>query len=198
MTHTGLDGLGNNDLPDQDSGIQDNDEKAPQQLINIVTEAKSLGKELTLLMIGPLTNLAEAIKINSTFVADINHLVIMGGCGNARGNVFRTTEFNVVADPEAADIVFKNLIDNNVICTIVSWELTLAATIPWAVFDKVNNVESAKKSKVNDFLYKISKHSYNVTKRGAMSDCGDEASVPGAVICDALALAVAISESAVS
>ena len=190
----GMDGMGNNTFPDENSGIKETDIKAPQQLIDIVTEAKLLEIELTLVMIGPLTNLAEAIKLNSTFIRDIHHLVIMGGCGNARGNVFRTTEFNVVADPDAASIVFHNLLVNKQLCTIVSWELTLEATIPWPLFDTLNNETTAKKSRLNDFLYQISCHSYAKEKRGVMSDCGDDSAVPGAVICDAVALAVAICD----
>lgn len=191
----GLDGMGNNSFPDQDPGINENSAKSPQCLIDIVREAKSLGKELTLLMIGPLTNLAEAIKLNPTFICDISRLVVMGGCGNARGNVFRTAEFNIVSDPDAASIVFHNLLQNNKLCTIVSWELTLSATIPWTLFDEVNSTESAKKSRVNEFLRGISSHSYAVEKRkGDVSDCRDNPTTSGAVICDALALAVAFSD----
>jgi inosine-uridine nucleoside N-ribohydrolase len=122
----------------------------------------------------------------------------MGGCGNAHGNVFRTTEFNVVSDPEAASIVFHNLTLNDVLCTIVSWELTLHATVPWSLFDAMNNEEMARKSRLNDFLYHISTHSYAAHKRGSMADCGDDAARPGAVICDAVAVAVALSDPEVT
>jgi inosine-uridine nucleoside N-ribohydrolase len=159
---------------------------APQQLIDIVAEAKSLEKELTLVMIGPLTNLAQAIKLDPLFIKDIDRLVIMGGCGNARGNVHRTTEFNVVADAEAASIVFQNLILNNRLCTIISWELTMNATVPWKLFDELNNEKNATKSRLNDFLWKISAHSYATEKRASAEFSS------GAVVCDAVALAVAI------
>jgi purine nucleosidase len=148
----GLDGMGNNSFPDECSGIEDHHPQAPQQLIDIAKEAKLLDKDLTLVMIGPLTNLAEAIRMDPTFVQDIHHLVVMGGCGNGRGNVFRTTEFNVVADPDAASIVFHNLVQNNKVCTVVSWELTMNATIPWKLFDQLNNEVTAAKSRLNDFL----------------------------------------------
>lgn len=194
----GMDGMGNNTFPEESSGITDGDSKSPQQLIDIVAEAKRLKNELTLVMIGPLTNLAEAIRVDPVFVRDIHHLVIMGGCGNARGNVFRTTEFNVVADPEAASIVFHNLLLNKKLCTVVSWELTMSTTIPWTLFDSLNNEVSAAKSRLNDFLYRISTHSYAVEKRGALSDCGEDSKTPGAVICDAVALAVAICSPEVS
>lgn len=188
----GLDGLGNNTLPDEDHGIKQDDPLSAQRLIDIVREARVLERQLTLVMLGPLTNLAEAIKIDAEFVRDISQLVVMGGCGNARGNVQRTTEFNVVSDPEAASIVFHNLIQNNRLCTVVSWELTMHATIPWTLFDALNNETMAAKCRLNDFLYRISSFSYAETKRGALADCGDDAARPGAVICDAVAVAVAL------
>lgn len=113
----------------------------------------------------------------------------MGGCGNGRGNIFRTAEFNVVADPDAADVVLRNLVDNNKMCTVVSWELTMDATVPWKLFDDLNNEEVASRSRLNDFLYRVSCHSYSKTTRVQGSE-----SEHGAVICDAVAIAVAICE----
>mmetsp|Transcript_2590 Transcript_2590/g.4716 ORF Transcript_2590/g.4716 Transcript_2590/m.4716 type:complete len:355 (+) Transcript_2590:137-1201(+) len=188
----GLDGMGNNTLPDEDPRIKEDAPLSAQRIIEIVREAKQRDRPLTLVMLGPLTNLAEAIKIDAEFVKDIAQLVIMGGCGNARGNVQRTTEFNVVSDPEAASIVFHNLTQNNQMCTIVSWELTMHATIPWTLFDAMNNETMAAKCRLNDFLHRISSFSYAVSKRGALADCGDDAARPGAVICDAVAVAVAL------
>lgn len=188
----GLDGLGNTSFPDEEHGISATDLSSAHHLLDIAAKAKHLGIELTVVMLGPLTNLAEAIRLDASFVGHIHHLVVMGGCGNARGNVFRTTEFNVVSDPEAASIVFHNLLENNKMCTIVSWELTLLATIPWKLFDELNNEERAKTSKLNNFLYHISSYSYGESKRGGSADCGEGSARPGAVICDAVAVAVAI------
>lgn len=188
----GLDGLGNNDFPDEPSGIQDSDKHSAEVLIDLLAEAKELGKEVTVVMLGPLTNLAEALKRKSSLLEEVHRLVVMGGCGNARGNVRRTTEFNVQADPEAASIVFSHLLNTRKLCTLVSWELTLKATIPWDLFDELNSESSCSKATLNHFLSKISAHSYHVEKREHIGDCSSSDCRPGAVVCDAVAMAVAL------
>jgi purine nucleosidase len=143
----GLDGLGNNNLPDEEIGTTP-DNIAAQEIIRVCLEAKEKNVKVTLVMLGPLTNLAKAIQLKEDIVTDIDRIVIMGGAGSGHGNVGRVTEFNIHADCEAAAIVFSNLSQCNRICTIVSWELTLAATIPWEVFDSLNEESNASKSRV--------------------------------------------------
>lgn len=193
----GKDGLGNNDFVDEDSGVLDDGNDAAGQLITICREAKQCNAAVTLLTLGPLTNLAAAIKMDDNLVLSIDSLVIIGGCGNGHGNVRRTAEFNVAADPEAAAIVFDNLAAKSKICTVVSWELTLATPIPWEVFDELNSTESAKRSRLNRFLREISTFSYCPGKREPIPHF----SIPGehfngAVVCDALAMAVALNPEA--
>lgn len=190
----GLDGLGNNSFPDEDSGVTDDTNRAAHEIIRITAEAKAKNVALTLLMLGPLTNLARAIQIDDHFLLDVSSLVIIGGCGNGHGNVRRTTEFNVTADCEGASVVFTWLADHNKLCTLVSWELTLQYAVPWPVFDELNTEENAKKSRLNHFLKDISHHSYAPSKRMPIphfSHPGEHFN--GAVICDALAMAVALN-----
>jgi inosine-uridine nucleoside N-ribohydrolase len=56
--------------------------------------------------IGPLTNIALLIRLHPELVSRIAHLSIMGG-SIGEGNTTVSAEFNIYADPEAADIVFK-------------------------------------------------------------------------------------------
>jgi len=60
---------------------------------------------LTIVAIGPLTNLAVLLQRHPEAVAGVEHLVIMGGA-SFEGNVTPAAEFNIWADPEAARIVF--------------------------------------------------------------------------------------------
>lgn len=60
---------------------------------------------VTLLAIGPLTNIARALQAAPDSVDHIAELVLMGG-STERGNHTPAAEFNIVADPEAAAIVF--------------------------------------------------------------------------------------------
>lgn len=194
----GDDGLGNNNFPEQESGIIDHDENnnnnAAEEIIKFCMKSHQNNEKTTLVMLGPLTNLARAIQIKDDIVNYIDTIVIMGGCGNGHGNVRRTTEFNITADCEAAAIVFANLTQYNKKCVIVSWELTLANTIPWTLFDQLNSEETDKVSTISHFLREISLFSYNPQKREPLAHF----SVPsehfnGAVICDALAIAIALN-----
>lgn len=189
----GTDGLGNNSFPEVESGVQDVNDAA-EEIIKLCLEAKQQEQKICLVMLGPLTNLARAIEIKEDIVQYIDSLVIMGGCGNGHGNVRRTTEFNITADCEAAAIVFSNLCDQNKKCIIVSWELTLANTIPWTIFDAMNHENQDQISSISQFLRSISQFSYHPEKRIPIPHY----SIPsehfnGAVICDALAIAIALN-----
>ncbi len=61
--------------------------------------------QITLIAVGPLTNIALAVRREPRLVSWVRRLVIMGGSAS-RGNVTPAAEFNIAADPEAAAIVF--------------------------------------------------------------------------------------------
>jgi len=61
---------------------------------------------LTLVTIGPLTNIAQAIERDPAFLTNFEHTFFMAGSPDGVGNVNVAGEFNVWADPEAATIVF--------------------------------------------------------------------------------------------
>ena len=61
---------------------------------------------ITLVAVGPLSNIAAALAIDPTFVANVGHLIIMGGAIN-KSNITPSAEFNIWADPEAAAQVFS-------------------------------------------------------------------------------------------
>lgn len=62
---------------------------------------------VTVVAIGPLTNLAMALRLNPDIAGRIARIVIMGGGFFEGGNSTPAAEFNVVYDPHAADIVFR-------------------------------------------------------------------------------------------
>jgi len=57
--------------------------------------------------IGPLTNIALLLRLHPALAARISHLCLMGG-SIGEGNTTASAEFNIVADPEAADVVFRS------------------------------------------------------------------------------------------
>src|SRR5476649_1542822 len=66
--------------------------------------AAARNEKIDLLCIGPLTNLAMALRLRPVITAGIGRLTVMGGTVYGRGNVTPAAEFNVYADPEAAAI----------------------------------------------------------------------------------------------
>jgi len=64
--------------------------------------------EVTLIAIGPLTNLALAVKKNPEGMGKLKDIVIMGGAVRTGGNITPYAEFNVFSDPLAAKIVLES------------------------------------------------------------------------------------------
>jgi purine nucleosidase len=67
---------------------------------------KGSSEPVTVLAIGPLTNIARALQVAPEIRGCIGELVLMGGSAD-RGNHTPAAEFNIYADPEAADLVFS-------------------------------------------------------------------------------------------
>jgi purine nucleosidase len=63
--------------------------------------------EVTIVAVGPLTNLAVALVQRPELAKEVRQIVIMGGAAGA-GNVTPHAEFNFFADPHAARIVFES------------------------------------------------------------------------------------------
>lgn len=63
--------------------------------------------QLLLVALGPLTNIAVALKLDPTLPQRIKRFVVMGGAVSAHGNITAAAEFNIAFDPEAAHIVFQ-------------------------------------------------------------------------------------------
>lgn len=87
-------------------------------LIRTFGEASHRGEKVDILMIGPLTNLALALRLDPSIINGIGRLTIMGGTVYGRGNSTPAAEFNIYADPEAASIVFGADIDT----LVAPWE----------------------------------------------------------------------------
>lgn len=61
--------------------------------------------EITLVVLGPQTNLALALELNPKIAGLVKEVVVMGGVINENGNVNPAAEANIMGDPEAADMV---------------------------------------------------------------------------------------------
>ena len=81
------------------------------------------------------------MKLDPGLPALYKRLVIMGGAENGRGNTpTLTSEFNIYTDPEAAHIVFSNWPS----LTMVSWEATMANSVPMDMIDRWQAMETPR------------------------------------------------------
>ncbi|MGM0900439.1 MAG: nucleoside hydrolase [Bacillota bacterium] len=77
---------------------------APDFIINSILNFPG---DVTLVMTGPLTNLALALKKCPEIVSHVKEVIFMGGVVKGVGNVTPTAEYNMYVDPEAAKIVLQ-------------------------------------------------------------------------------------------
>ncbi|AUQ25049.1 nucleoside hydrolase [Dickeya zeae] len=101
----GQHGLGDSDFP------APRKTEEPQHAVNFIIArcraAAQCGERITLCSLGPMTNLASAFSIAPDIAAGIERIVSMGGACRELGNRTMTSEFNLLADPHAAHIVFS-------------------------------------------------------------------------------------------
>ncbi len=74
----------------------------------IIEQARELGPALTIIALGPLTNLALALRRAPDALSGVRRIVVMGGAARMPGNVTAAAEFNVYCDPQAAAEVFAS------------------------------------------------------------------------------------------
>ena len=97
----GESGIGNSKLPEPKTNpVQTH---AVDYLIKRVLAEPN---EISIFPIGPLTNIAMAIRKEPKFAKAVEELVIMGGAIQEGGNMSPLAEFNIFVDPHAAHIVF--------------------------------------------------------------------------------------------
>jgi purine nucleosidase len=147
--------------------------------------------------LGPLTNLALAVRLDPALPSLVESVVVMGGACQAVGNANMAAEFNIHADPEAAAVVlgaFPSI-------TLVTWELTMRCGLDDAFMERwMGGAEKMKEEEEKGgssggsggggrraFLSAISRHLVEKTKAE-----GEEYASLGFLIPDPLAMCVAL------
>lgn len=97
MGQSGLGGIKPDDTP-----LLTND--ASEKIAEIVEQNPN---EVTIVAIGPLTNIAQAISDRPQVMEKAKELIIMGGAITIPGNKTSAAEFNIFVDPDAAKTVFE-------------------------------------------------------------------------------------------
>ena len=95
----------------------------------IVAKACEHREALTIVALGPLTNLARALDTDASAMLAVGRLIVMGGAIEAPGNVTAAAEFNFHVDPEAADRVLAS----GMRITLVGLDVTRQVRLRWPV-----------------------------------------------------------------
>lgn len=138
----GTDGLGNTNQPPPTGKPVD----IPAAQFIVETVMANPG-QITLVPVGPLTNIALALALEPKIADNVAGVVIMGGAATVNGNVNPAAEANIIHDPHAADVVFS-----------ASWPVTMVGldvTMKTIMTDDF--LASLRGSRTGDYIYKISR-----------------------------------------
>jgi purine nucleosidase len=106
----------------------------PQHAVNLMIDTiKRYPHEVTLLAIGPATNIALAIRLAPEIVPLIKRIVYMGGAFEVRGNTTPAAEMNVWYDAEAARAVIRQPIEQ----VFIPLDVTNTVQLTKEIFDKI-------------------------------------------------------------
>ena len=94
----------------------------------LIEQVMSNPGEMTLVAVGPLTNVALAIRKEPRIVGALKELVIMGGAIRYEGNTTALAEFNTFVDPHAAHIVYHAGIPTTLVPLDVTYQCVLLAS----------------------------------------------------------------------
>ncbi|KAK3911613.1 hypothetical protein KUF71_021274 [Frankliniella fusca] len=95
--------------------------------VALVKLAKKNPGQLSLVCIGPLTNVALAARLDPSFLDNLRELFILGGAARGNGNTAPGTEFNVHGDPGAFAAVLGSV---KTPVYLMPWETVLGAELP--------------------------------------------------------------------
>jgi len=170
----GPDGMGNMNYPAPK--LQETNEDFIEVLNNHINQHPN---DITLVTLGPLTNVANFIKKYPDSFLKLKNIVIMGGASNTVGNVTPAAEYNIWCDPEAADIVFKSKHHD---IAMVGWELCRGEA---NLTEEEMELAYSFKTEKADFTIDCNKHALDSSQNWL----GD----PGLGLPDPVAMAVALN-----
>mgnify|MGYP002735237241 CR=1 FL=1 len=105
-------------------------------------------EKVTLIPIGPLTNIALLLKVFPEVKDNIEEIIMMGG-STGRGNFGVLTEFNAGIDPEAAKIVFKSGVKITMVGLDVGWK---------ALVFPEDSLKIKEQNRTGEMIYSLFKH----------------------------------------
>jgi purine nucleosidase/pyrimidine-specific ribonucleoside hydrolase len=148
----------------------------------IIYQIKSSARPVTLISLGPLTNIAAAIEKDPKTMHYLERIIVMGGAVAEPGNISPVAEFNIHFDPQAAQIVF----DSGLPLTMVGLDVTHKATLERSSLEEAL---ADKDTQVAQFLRDCTGNLFELSER-----MQGQSSI---ALHDPLAVAVAIDPSLV-
>ena len=137
----GESGLGNSRLPEPRT------KPIPGHAVDFLIERiLAEPNEISIFPIGPLTNIAMAIRKEPKFAKAVKELVIMGGAIQESGNMTPLAEFNIYVDPHAAHIVFHSSIP----ITLIPLDITQKCMLKQEHLDRLLKINSPVSRFIND------------------------------------------------
>jgi purine nucleosidase len=147
----GDDGLGNSDFP-----------VCPLQHLQasdkvIVDTVRAYPGEVTILCLGPMTNVSRAIQREPTLTSQIHRLIATGGCVQAPGNVTPAADFNFYFDPLSA----RRVLRSRVPISLIPLDVTTKVTFGLDFLGELPGVHS----RVGHFLSQILPHAFRTYRQ---------------------------------
>ena len=146
----------------------------------LIDAAHTNSGELELVTLGPLTNVALAIRKDPTIVGHIKRCVVMGAVADHIGNVTPVAEFNMWVDPEAVDVVLRS----GMKLEFVGWDISR--------FDACIRPEES--ARIRAIGTPLAEFAIDI-QRAVAEFCATETKVPGFDLPDPIAMAYAIDSS---
>jgi purine nucleosidase len=168
----GQDGMGDIGLPVRGRRPAEGD--AVEVLVDEINRRP--GGSVTLVTLGPLTNVARALQRDPSVARRLREIVTMGGTADAVGNITAAAEFNIWVDPEAAKIVFEA----GAKLTMVGWDISRK----YAVLDDAEAARLRAVGPLGEFAVGIQAHLTEFVKA--------ETHLAGFDLPDPIAMAVAL------
>ncbi len=147
----GPDGLGQSDFPV--AGLAN---LHPAEKV-LADELRAAPEMVTIIALGPLTNLAHVLHRESQMASQVGRLIVAGGSASAPGNVTPCAEFNIYSDPLAARQVIRSPMTKTIVPLDVTHQLLMT-------FDLLDQLPS-ENTKGGAFLRKILPYAFRAFRQ---------------------------------
>ena len=106
----------------------------------ICDEVRAAPGTVTIIALGPLTNIAAALQRDPDLATIVGHLIITGGAVTAPGNVTAAAEFNIFCNPTAARMVFNSPVTK----TLIPLDVTSKVLLTYDMLDQLPDETSSR------------------------------------------------------